>query len=246
MWMKQRQVSVEPWQNDEEDDEDDELLETGVAGGSGLMGAKYGADRVDSGAGVVVAPSDKTKKNEVKSKFKELLAKNNKNKCTYEQVHALYRTQKKQAKLPTAPSSSDEGQLPTKKPPVPRFTRDNFFISKPSVPMIQQFYEKHITDDDVIQKGLEEGKFLEGRLFFDKAIGNKWDGFVKVKGVEQAVKVRGLRYLNRALHLDHVVVKLCDWAIWEPAQAKFIKNIAFEEGGSIDSKIDESTPAKPQ
>ena len=128
--MKQRQSSgVEPWNNDDDaegDSEDDDFLETGVVN---AMGAKYEEDQ-EKTTDVVVAPRDKTKKNEVKAKFKELLAKN-KNKCNYEEVHALYKHQKK-AKVPTAPSSSDEGQVPPKKPPVPRFTRDNFFISKPT------------------------------------------------------------------------------------------------------------------
>lgn len=88
--------------------------------------------------------------------------------------------------------------------------------------MIEQFYEKHIKDESVIENGLKEGKFLEGRLFFDQKLKNKWDGFVKVKGVEQAVKVRGLKYLNKSLHLDHVIIKLCNWVTWEPAQAKLI------------------------
>ena len=52
---------------------------------------------------------------------------------------------------------------------------------------------------------------------------------MKVEGVQEAVKVRGLKYLNRALHLDRVVVKLINWVIWEKAQHKFSDNIDFTE-----------------
>jgi len=46
---------------------------------------------------------------------------------------------------------------------------------------------------------------------------NKWDAYVKVAGLPQAVKVRGLKYLNRALHLDTVVLKFVNWVQWEKA-----------------------------
>ena len=95
--------------------------------------------------------------------------------------------------------------------------------------MIEQFYEKHIKDDSVIEKGINEGKYVQGTLFFDKNLRNKWDAYVKVEGFPEAVKVRGLKYLNRALHLDTVVVKLVHWVIWEKAQAKLTKNIDFTE-----------------
>ena len=144
------------------------------------MNARYNS-KDDSTSDVLVAPRDKTPKQQVKSKFKELLAKNKKKQCNYEEVHALYKTQKK-PKPNTAPSSSDE-QAPVKKPPVPRFTRDNFFISRPAVPMIEQFYERHIKDNAIIAKGIAEGKFVQGTLYFDKTLSNKWDGYVDVPGL---------------------------------------------------------------
>ena len=100
---------------------------------------------------------------------------------------------------------------------MPRFSQQKHFISKPAAPLVQQFYEKHIKDQEIIDKGIKEGKFLEGTLFFDKKLSNKWDGYVKVDGLEMAVKVRGLKFLNKALHLDRVVVKLVNWVIWEKA-----------------------------
>lgn len=111
---------------------------------------------------VVAVPRDKaqTPKQEVKAKFKEILAKNNKKQCNYEEVHALYKTEKKvRPKTPTD-KQSDEQQALQKKPQVPHFIRDNFFISRPAVPMIEQFYEKYIKDDAIIQKGILEGKFV--------------------------------------------------------------------------------------
>jgi hypothetical protein len=62
------------------------------------MGARYEEEQQKKEeskkkpVGVAVAPREKGgKKNEVKTKFKELLAKN-KSKCNYESVHALYKT----------------------------------------------------------------------------------------------------------------------------------------------------------
>ena len=38
------------------------------------------------------------------------------------------------------------------------------------------------------------------------------------------IKVVGLRYLNRAVHLDRVYVKFCDWAQWGVAGGKAYLN----------------------
>lgn len=97
------------------------------------------------------------------------------------------------------------------------------------------FYEKLIKDQSVLSKGIQDGKFLEGTIYFDPKISTKGDGFVKVEGIKNAVKVRGLQYLNRAFHLDRVVVKFVNWVIWEKAQAKFTRNIDFEEESSYQS-----------
>ena len=121
-----------------------------------------------------------------------------------------------------------------KKPPVPRFTKDNFFISRPTVPMVEQFYEKYIKDEQIIAKGIAEGKFVQGTLYFDKELSNKWDAYVTVPGLPQAVKVRGLKYLNRALHLDTVVLKFVNWVQWEKAQPSLTKNIDFSETAEDD------------
>ena len=52
---------------------------------------------------------------------------------------------------------------------------------------------------------------------------------MKVEGVQEAVKIRGLKYLNRAFHLDRVIVEPINWVIWEKAQHKFTANIDFTE-----------------
>ena len=75
MWMRQRQTALQAWEGDgsEEEDEDDDFLETGEI--PVAMGSRYNdAKETDK---LVVAPVGK-KPNEVKSKFKELLAKNTK------------------------------------------------------------------------------------------------------------------------------------------------------------------------
>ena len=100
--------------------------------------------------------------------------------------------------------------------------------------MVEQFYEKYIKDEAIIQKGIAEGKFIQGTLYFDKNLANKYDGYVKVPGLPQAVKVRGLKFLNKGLHLDTVVLKLVNWVIWERAQAKLTANIDFEERADDD------------
>lgn len=87
------------------------------------------------------APTKAKKPNEVKSKFKELMDEKKKKQCDYEEVHALYKTMKK-----VKPATADEPTMPSKKPHVPRFSKENFFISRPTVPMVEQFYEKYIRD----------------------------------------------------------------------------------------------------
>ena len=95
--------------------------------------------------------------------------------------------------------------------------------------MVEQFYEKYIKDEAIIEKGFNDGKFVQGTLYFDKQLSNKCDAYVKVKGIPQVVKVRGLKHLNRALHLDTVVIKFVNWVQWEKAQASMTKGIDFEE-----------------
>ena len=34
--------------------------------------------------------------------------------------------------------------------------------------MIEPFYEKYIKDESIIAKGIDEGKFVQGTLYFDK------------------------------------------------------------------------------
>ena len=100
--------------------------------------------------------------------------------------------------------------------------------------MIEPFYEKYIKDENIIKKGIEDGRFVQGTLYFDKNLANKWDGYVDVPGIPQAVKVRGLKYLNKALHLDTVVLKMVNWVIWEKAQAKLVADIDFTEKANDD------------
>ena len=182
--MKQSGPSVEAWADEDEindrasnsDDleDDDMLLETGIPS----MGAKYSEDNGNK-KDIVVAPKDSATaaaRKEVKSKFKELINEKKKKQCNYEEVHALYKTQKKADKK----SASSDSEVPQKKPPVPKFTADAFYISKPAVHMVEAFYEKYIKDETIIEKGIADGKFVEGTLFFDTTLKNKWDAYVNV------------------------------------------------------------------
>lgn len=107
------------------------------------------------------------------------------------------------------------------------------FITRPTAPLVKSYYEKHITDKTLIDQGIAQGKYLQGRLFFDKSVAKKDNGFVKVPGVDKPIKVMGFQNLNRALHLDEVVVKLCNWVQWEPAQHRLTKNIDWDEQPAI-------------
>ena len=42
------------------------------------------------------------------------------------------------------------------------------------------------------------------------------------------IKVMGIRYLNRAVHLDRVYVKFSDWAQWGVAGEKAYRNEGIE------------------
>ena len=70
---------------------------------------------------------------------------------------------------------------------------------------------------------------MQGTLYFDKTLSDKWDAYVRVEGLPLPIKVRGLRHLNRALHLDTVVCKFVSWVCWEKAQLSLTKNIDFGE-----------------
>ena len=64
-------------------------------------------------------------------------------------MHALYRSVKKDrngSKNEKKSSSNEDGGNLAKKPEVPRFTKQAFHISKPSVPLCPTFYEKLIKD----------------------------------------------------------------------------------------------------
>ena len=44
--------------------------------------------------------------------------------------------------------------------------------------MVEQFYEKYIKDEKIIAKGISDGKFVQGTLFYDTTLKNKWDAYV--------------------------------------------------------------------
>jgi len=125
-----------------------------------------------------VLKEKRANKTKMTNKFKALLE-HNKKQFNFEEIHALYKHEKKQ-------------QEDTKKPRVVKFTKSVARITKPTVPLVKTFYEKHLADEKLIREGLESGKFVEGTLYFDQTLPDKWDGFVKVEGVEKAVKIRGL------------------------------------------------------
>lgn len=128
-------------------------------------------------------------------------------------------------------------------PPVIKFTKVRANISKPMKPLLKTFYEPYWTDKQLIKKSLDNGKILEGRLFFDKN-DNKQQGFVRLDPIEmpkkdptdtteylkmQDVKVWGLRNLNRAYHMDKVYIKFTNWIEWGNAGGKLTKDIDFDE-----------------
>jgi hypothetical protein len=52
-------------------------------------------------------------------------------------------------------------------------------------------------------------------------------GYVKVDGIPQAIKVWGLKNLNRTYNMDEVVLKFVQWTDWGKASDKKIANIDF-------------------
>ena len=69
------------------------------------------------------------------SKFKALLE-HNKKEFNFEEIRALYRVQRKQV---------------DSKPPVVKFSEVKHLITRPAKPIVKQFYEKHITDQKIVQ-----------------------------------------------------------------------------------------------
>ena len=53
-------------------------------------------------------------------------------------------------------------------------------ISKPQKPLVKTFYEQYWTDKRLLKQSLDQGKILEGRLFFDKNAQDRSVGFVKL------------------------------------------------------------------
>ena len=80
------------------------------------------------------------------------------------------------------------------------------------------FYERFIRSADVIQKGIAAGLYVKGRIYhtLDSEPNPKNKnlppivtpvGYVKVDGIPQAIKVWGLKNLNRTYNMDEVVLK---------------------------------------
>lgn len=105
-----------------------------------------------------------------------------------------------------------------------KFSEVKAYITKPVKPLVKpSFYEKYITDKNALSQGLEQGKYVKGRLFFDY-LSEKKDrfeiGFVKAEGIDMPIKVWGLRNLNRSLHMDEVYLKFVQWIDWGKASVK--------------------------
>ena len=60
----------------------------------------------------------------------------NKKEYNFDEVRALYRVQRKQIE---------------NKPPVVKYSEVKAFITKPTKPLTKQFYEKHITDPELLK-----------------------------------------------------------------------------------------------
>ena len=95
------------------------------------------------------------------------------------------------------------------------------------------------------------GKIIKGTLFIDYKVQDKSVGYVlpdpipyfeisqiaDMPGADHAdnffqlmpIKIYGQRYLNRAMHLDRVYVKLCDFGMWGVANQKSVQHIDFTE-----------------
>ena len=131
------------------------------------------------------------------SKFKELI--NQKKQYSSDEVMALYMNYKKPVKKTWGggPGNqpkpvNEKGPKIVTKPPVVTISQCPVKITKPTVSLVKSYYEKHITDTKIIEEGILKGMFMAGRIFFDKTVAEKNEGFVKIAGVEKAVKIMGL------------------------------------------------------
>ena len=52
-------------------------------------------------------------------------------------------------------------------------------------------------------------------------------GYVKCEGLPQAVKIWGLKNLNRCLPMDEVVLRFVQWTDWGRASDKRISSLDF-------------------
>ena len=75
---------------------------------------------------------------------------------------------------------------------------------------------------------MSKGKLIKARLFFDKAE-DKSIGFATSEGIQQPIKVWGLKNLNRSLHMDEVLLRFVQWTDWGKASSKQTDTLDFEE-----------------
>jgi hypothetical protein len=157
-------------------------------------------------------------------KFEAMIS-HNKKEHNFEEIRAKYKIEQKAV---------------GNKPPVVKFSEVRHLISRPMNPLVKTFYERYITDPHLIEKGQGEGKLFKGRLFIRPSKQNKWVGYVKIDCHEgslrfpQVIRIPNLKLLNRAFHLDEVVVKLWGWCDWKRAKDIDLKGIDFNEAKELE------------
>lgn len=111
--------------------------------------------------------------------------------------------------------------------------RVNNFVANPNANAKPAFYERFLRNKEALEKGFNNGQFAKGRIYMSQDVeangGITPVGYLKCEGIPQAVKVWGLKNLNRTYQMDEVYVKFIQWTDWGRASDKKLSGIDFEQ-----------------
>ncbi|OUM59230.1 hypothetical protein PIROE2DRAFT_15295 [Piromyces sp. E2] len=77
------------------------------------------------------------------------------------------------------------------------------------------YYEKYITEEEV-EKGLNDGTLLEGQI---RISDNSTDSYVTVLGMESDIRITSVKFRNRALDRETVIIKILEGKEKESAES---------------------------
>lgn len=89
-------------------------------------------------------------------------------------------------------------------------------IDPSTIKKLNNYYEKYLSEQEV-EKGLKEGTLYEGLIRVNSKNGS--DSYVTVVGMDQDIRINSVKFRNRALDNDIVIVKLLEGEEKELAEA---------------------------